>query len=115
MAGGTLGLLDESAALNSRVFSKTRLLILSVLDELPEGDSATFRELKAGLRLNEGVLFTNLGVLKEMGYVEEIDVKVRKRNMTAYHITNQGREELRSLESWFRKWAGRRLDERKPG
>jgi len=113
MAGGALGLVGESAALNPKIFSKTRLLILSVLGELPEGESATFRELKAGLKLNEGVLFTNLAVLKEMKYIRETEVNAG-RKMTAYSITREGREELKMLDEWLKKMIAGRLDEGKP-
>jgi len=112
MVGGMLELVEESAALNPKILSKSRLLILSVLDEL-EGEGATFRELKAALRINEGVLFTNIGVLEEMGYVGESKVKVEKK-MTSYNITKEGRDELRKVDEWLKKMIEGRSHERKP-
>lgn len=114
MAGGILELVEGNAALNSKIFSKTRLLILSVLDELPRNEGATFRELKAALKLNEGVLFTNLGVLAEMGYVVGSEVEVGKK-MTSYHITDEGRLELGRVDAWLKKMIEGRSHEGKPG
>jgi len=113
MGSSVLELVEESGALNSRIFSRSRLLILSILDELPENDSATFREMKPALHLNEGVLYTNLEVLKQFGYVKEQKVKFNKKKMTAYSITRSGKEALRSLEQWLAKWLRRGTNEGK--
>jgi DNA-binding transcriptional ArsR family regulator len=106
MRDGLLGLVGESKALNSKLFSLPRLLILSALEELPEGEGATYRELKASLGLGDGVLFANLNVLAEMGYVKLETVKVGNEKMTSYAVTNQGREEFRMVKIWMKKLLG---------
>ncbi|OIO21456.1 hypothetical protein AUJ17_02395 [Candidatus Micrarchaeota archaeon CG1_02_47_40] len=97
-------IVSDSKALNSKVFSLPRLLILSSLDELPERESAQYRELKGALGLGDGVLFANLKALLQMGYIQEGEAKVEERNMTVYSIAKEGKEELKRLREWFLKW-----------
>ncbi len=99
-------LVGESKALNSKLFSLPRLLILSALELLREGDHITFRDLKNGLKLSDGALYSNINVLIESGFVKEEDVKLEKETLSGYSITPAGRAELRLVRAWMAKWVG---------
>jgi DNA-binding MarR family transcriptional regulator len=100
-----LGLVAESKALNSKVFSLPRLLILAALEDLGE-DGSTYRELKAGLDMEDGALFSNLVALEAMEYVKKTKVELENKEMHSYSITPEGKETLGELRSWIRKWMG---------
>lgn len=102
MEANVLELVKESKLLNSKLVSLPRILILVALEDLGK-DGATYRELKAGLEINDGVLFSNLNVLEKMGYIEKSKVEVEDKEMTAYAITEEGKAALNSLRSWFDK------------
>ena len=68
-----ISLVAEAKALNSKVFSLPRMFILVALEDLGE-DGSSYRELKAGLDLEDGVLFSNLNAIEEMGYLKSKDV-----------------------------------------
>ncbi len=106
MSNGAMGLADDSKALNSRVITLPRLLLLSVLDELPEGEGAMYRELKAGLKMNDGILLANIRALIKMEYIVQKKEKFENDKMTAYYITPSGREEIRRVKAWAAKWGG---------
>lgn len=106
MHGHLVDLAAESKALNSKIFSLPRLLLLSALAELPNGEGAIYRELKAGLSLEDGVVFANLKVLIEYGYVKESKVKLEKEKMTQYEITESGRDALSQVRAWLAAWSG---------
>jgi DNA-binding HxlR family transcriptional regulator len=74
------------------------------LDDLPEGEIATYRELKAALGLGDGVLFANLKVLKSMGYLNEQKVSSQGEKMHAYSLTRAGREALVDMKNWVARW-----------
>ena len=103
MGGNIIDLVEDAKALNSKIFSLPRILILAVLEDLGD-DGSIYRELKAGLEMEDGVLFSNLKVLEEMGYIKSREVTLEKKNMTAYSITDEGREALDALCAWFKKW-----------
>jgi DNA-binding MarR family transcriptional regulator len=100
-----IGLVAEAKVLNSKVFSLPRLLILTALEELGQ-DGPTYRELKAGLELEDGTLFSNLNALEEMGYVKKEKVELDNKEMHSYWITQDGKEALRALRLWFKSWVG---------
>lgn len=102
-----LDLVGESKALNSKLFSLPRMLLLSVLAQLPQGETAQYRELRAELGLNDGVLFTNLKVLITMGYVQSAPARFENETMTTYSITLEGRAELERIKNWLAKWLQR--------
>ena len=106
MHGHLVELAAQSKALNSKIFSLPRILLLSALEELPEGEGAIYRELKASLEMDDGVVFANLKVLAAMGYVLESKVKLEKEEMTQYVITPSGREALAQVRTWLVKWSG---------
>ena len=66
MQNDILSILNESEGLNAKVFSLVRLKLLASLAALGP-DGATYRELKAALDINDGVLFANLNVLERHG------------------------------------------------
>jgi len=105
MSSNLLELAAESKALNSKIFSLPRILLLSALAELPEGEGATYRELRAGLALDDGVVFANLKVLAKMEYVQESKVKLENEKMTQYFITGAGREALAGVRAWLARWS----------
>lgn len=102
MVQGIVDLVLEARALNSKVVSVPRLLILHSLEGLGE-DGAAYRELKAGLEMEDGRLYSNLKALQEMGYLREKDVKLGNKEMASYHITEEGREALNLARFWLRK------------
>ncbi len=102
MRDNIIGLVVEAKALNSKVFSLPRILILVSLEDLGD-DGSSYRELKAGLDLEDGILFSNLNALEEMGYIKGKDITVEKKKMTSYAITKEGKENLEALRSWFKK------------
>lgn len=97
-----IGLVSEAKTLNSKVFSLPRILILTSLEQLD--DDVTYRELKAGLELDDGVLFASLNVLEEMDYIKSKGIKLENKNMTSYQITGEGKQMLNMVLSWFMKW-----------
>lgn len=97
-----LSLVKEAKATNSKIISMPRLLILKVLEELGR-DGAAYRELRAGLELDDGVLYANLRVLCDMGYLEEKGIKVEKKELTSYNITDAGLEAFAEAKAWLRK------------
>jgi len=66
MPNDILSILKRIRGLNAKVFSFVRLKLIASLAAFGP-DGATLRELKAAFDINDGVLFANLNVLKEMG------------------------------------------------
>ncbi len=102
MEEGIIALVREARALNSKVVSVPRLLILHSLERLGK-DGAVYRELKAGLEMDDGLLYSNLKALQEMGYLQEKEVKLGKKEMASYHITDEGKEALSVARVWLKK------------
>ena len=102
MTGDIRELVRETHSLNSKLISAPRLLILASLESLGL-DGAAYRELKAGLEMDDGLLYSNLDALKEMGYVKEKDVRLENKEMTSYHITEEGKEAFNSVRAWLEK------------
>ena len=100
-----LSLVFEGKGLNSKVFSLVRLELLAGVAELGEGESVTYRELKAALELNDGVLYANLKALVEMGYLKAEKVMLENKELEAYRITGEGLEEWVKVREWLRKFA----------
>ncbi len=98
-----ISLVGESKVLNSKVFSLTRLQLLANIACL-QGESATYRELKAGLQLSDGALFSNLKVLEKMGYLKLEKVQFEGKELDAYKITLEGLEEWKQVRNWLSKF-----------
>jgi len=102
MDDGILGLVREAHTINSKLISVPRLLILSALENLGL-DGAAYRELKAGLGMEDGILYANLKALEEMEYIKETDVRLGNKDMASYHITGDGKEAFDGVRAWLRK------------
>lgn len=95
-------LTEASRALEPKIFSLTRLILLETLRELGQ-DGISFRELAAALRLQESIIFVNLRALEKMGYVESEPIRMEGKEMTAFHITEMGQEEYEKARKWLGK------------
>jgi len=95
-------LVQEGKALNSKLFSRPKILILKALEHLGE-DGAIYRELKAALVLEDGILFSNLQMLEEMEYIKSNKITLQDKKMTRYLITSEGKEALEALRAWLKK------------
>ncbi len=93
----------DSKTLNSDVFSLPRLLILDSLEEL-KPDGALYRDIRVGLDLDDGVLYSSLSALKKMGYVIDEKVNVENQKMTSYFITTEGSIALLEVKKWLKEW-----------
>ena len=100
MPDDILTVLKESEGLNSKIFSLVRLKLLASL-ATPGPDGATFRELKAALNINDGVLYANLNVLKDMGYLTSGRVTSGGKELELYAITHEGEEEWKRTRTWL--------------
>jgi DNA-binding MarR family transcriptional regulator len=106
MEKGIISLVEEANAINSKIISVPRLLILISLENLGL-DGAAYRELKAALDMEDGILYSNLKALEEMGYLEEASIRLENKEMASYHITGEGKEALNSVRAWLGKLAKR--------
>jgi len=95
-----LSVMNESQALNAKVFSLVRLKLLASLAVLGP-DGATYRELKAALDINDGLLFANLNVLKENGYLVSGKVTSDGKELELYSITPDGLDEWNRVRDWL--------------
>ena len=102
MEDGILALVRDAHAINSKLISVPRLLILYSLENLGL-DGAAYRELKAGLEMEDGLLYSNLKALEEMGYLKEKEVKLGNKEMASYHITSEGKEALNAARAWLKR------------
>jgi DNA-binding MarR family transcriptional regulator len=98
-----LELVAESKVLNSKVVSLPRILILIALKDLGD-DGSMYRELKAALDMEDGTLFSNLNSLEEMGYIKKRKLEFENKEMHSYSITEDGKNALGLLNSWFMKY-----------
>lgn len=102
MGVGILELVGEAKTINSKIITVPRILILVSLERLGL-DGATYRELKAGLEMDDGILYSNLKSLVEMGYLGEKNVKLGNKKLSSYHITREGKEALGIARAWLEK------------
>ena len=94
-------LMEESETLEAKLFSLIRIKILHSLYQLyPEG--ASFREFSTGMRVQDGLLYTNLNVLIGMGLIRSEKVKAQDKTMESYYLTEHGREEWSRTLHWIR-------------
>ena len=100
MQNDLLSILAESEGLNAKVFSLVRLKLLASLATLGP-DGATYRELRAALDINDGVLLANLNVLKEMGYLDSGKITSEGKELELYTITPEGLDEWKRTRAWL--------------
>jgi len=98
-----LSLVAQSRLLNTKVFSLSRLMLLSSLAILKE-DGATVRELKAALDISDGTLYANLKALAEMGYVRSEKVILEGKELESFRITPDGITEWERIHAWLCKF-----------
>lgn len=103
MQSDYLSIMNESRTLNAKVFSLVRMKLLASLSVLGP-DGATFRELKAALEINDGVLFANLNVLKEMGYLISEKITSEGKELELFSITPEGLDEWIKVREWLRRF-----------
>lgn len=81
-----------------------RLLLLGALHSLGR-DGAPYRELKASMpNMPDGVLFANLNILEQMGYIKREEITYAGKTMTAFHITKEGDDEFQKARDWLKQW-----------
>ncbi|MGD0817827.1 MAG: transcriptional regulator [Methanomassiliicoccales archaeon] len=102
MTRDMLEVIGESKSLNSKLFSLIRIQIMSSLAELGR-DGSSYRELKAVLNEDDGVLNSNLKALEGMGYIESKDVKIEQKNLKSYNITTEGEIAWNVTRIWLKK------------
>jgi hypothetical protein len=100
MQDDLLTILNESEGLNAKAFSLVRLKLLAGL-AAPGPDGATYRELRAALNINDGVLFANLNVLKDMGYLTSGKITSEGKELELYIITAEGLDEWDRIRAWL--------------
>jgi len=88
------------------MFEPHRLLIMK---SLYLHGQAEFRQLKHGLRLSDGNLFSHLRALEQENYIEVNKEIVDRKLRTTYELTGKGKTELRKFASVIRLLA--KLDE----
>lgn len=81
--------------------------------ELHDRDGISYRELKAGLNVSDGVLYFNLKELVKMGYIKEEPVEYEERKLTSFYITEQGKEEWDKVRVWLSKFLKNIGDDKK--
>jgi len=98
-----LSIVNESQALNAKMFSLVRLKLIASLAALGP-DGATYRELKAALEINDGVLYSNLNVLKDFGYLTSEKIIFEGKELELFAITLQGLDEWARTREWLCKF-----------
>ena len=97
-----ISIVQESGDLDGTIISRVRLELLWALAELGE-DGATARQLKAGLNLSDGVLYSNLKKLEELGYVRCEQVTIEGKALELFSITLDGLAEWMKVRGWLCK------------
>ena len=100
MNDDVLSILNESDALNAKIFSLVRLKLLASLAALGP-DGATYRELKAALTISDGVLYANLNVLREMGYLASETITFEGKDLELFRITGEGQDAWERTRAWL--------------
>ncbi len=91
-------IIENSKKINSNVFNLIRCLILALASYIKDG--IQYRELKVLLNISDGKLQSNLNNLTEMGYINKVKVKLDKKELTIYMITDSGKKELEKIILW---------------
>lgn len=105
MADDLISIVQGSLDINEKLISKVRLEILWALSELGE-DGATARQLKAGLNLNDGVLYSNLKKMENLGYLRCQHTTIEGKDLELYSITDEGLTEWKKVRGWLRQLLG---------
>ena len=101
MNNNILKLIEDSRSLNPKLFSLTRMQIMSNLVDLGE-DGSSYREIKAVLGIDDGVLYSNLKVLESMGYIESKAITIEGKKLDSYNITKEGENAWNETKKWLK-------------
>ena len=94
-----LELLEESKKINGEVIALTRLLILALLSYFADG--IQYRELKTALNISDGKLISNLRKLEKFGYVKKEEIKINRKRLDVYSITESGLRDYKRVLNWL--------------
>lgn len=94
-------IIKSSDALNSKIFTLTRIKIIHSLFYLGP-DGATFRELSVGLDIPDGLLYSNLKTLERMGILGSEKVLLEGKELESYRITAEGADEWKKGMMWLK-------------
>lgn len=100
MQENLLKVIENAQALNAKLFSLIRLELMANLAIFGE-DGITYRELKSGLGLNDGVLYSNLQALQGMGYISTSTIKFENKELQLWKITPNGLNEWMNVRTWL--------------
>ena len=93
-------LLEASETLSDQTVSVTRCTILALLAFFVGG--VQYRELKTALNISDGKLFSNLKILKKLGYIEKAEVEIDNKKVDIYSLNAKGRKELTKITQWMK-------------
>ena len=102
MTESQFSLIRDSKSFNAKLFTLLRIQILAGLASMGE-HGATYRDLKATFNISDGLLYSNLVVLIDFGYIEKESIidKEIKRKLDLYKITQSGKEEWNRMKRWL--------------
>ncbi|MHA1733481.1 MAG: transcriptional regulator [Promethearchaeota archaeon] len=92
--------LDSSRALNSDVFTLTRIQLMVLLNYSFEG--VQYRELKAALGISDGNLKANLNKLETLNYIEKNEIEMDNKKLSSYSLTSLGKKEVDKFFKWIK-------------
>lgn len=100
MNENVLVMIEQSRALNPKLFSLIKIILMSNLVVLGK-DGSTYRELKAALMIGDGALHSNLKALMDMGYIESREVEIEEKKLTSYNVTEEGEIAWNNAKKWL--------------
>jgi DNA-binding MarR family transcriptional regulator len=92
-------LLETAQTLNEKAISLTRCMLLILIAYSEDG--IQYRELKAALNLSDGKLISNLRQLMAMGYIRKDEIQLDNKQMAAYTLTLEGKNELIRIQTFI--------------
>jgi len=93
-------LLEISEKLSDQTVSVTRCAIFALLAFFVGG--VQYRELKTSLGISDGKLFSNLKILKKLGYIEKAEVEIDNKKVDVYSLNAKGRKEVNKITQWMK-------------
>jgi DNA-binding HxlR family transcriptional regulator len=101
LKGDFLDLISASRDVNPRIVSLPRFKILHSLSATGP-DGVTFRELSSGLGITDGLLYSNLKTLEEMGIIRSKKILLGGKELESYYFTEQGYNEWSKTIKWLK-------------
>lgn len=77
-----------------------RCLILALIAYSVD-DGLQYRELKSALNVSDGKLIANLNRLLKMGYIYRQQVRLDRRQLNIFTLTDEGKKELETIMRWI--------------